>query len=547
MSTWWRNAVIYQIYPRSFADTDGDGIGNISGITSRMDHLARLGVDAVWLSPCFPSPWIDGGYDVADYRDIDPVLGSLEDFDEMVAAAHARGLRVLLDIVPNHTSSEHPWFRQALDSEPGSPARERYVFREGRGPGGAQPPTNWLSRFGGPAWTRLPDGQWYLHLFDPQQPDLNWQHPQVRAEFRDILRFWGARGVDGFRIDVAHGLVKDLAEPLRNTDNDHADSKMAEFEVNPDHPFLDRPGVHEVYREWNAVFHEFDPPLFAVAEAWVPNASRVLYTRPGELQQAFNFEFLQVRWDAARYREVIDSSLEAAAEAGTVPTWVLSNHDVVRHPSVFGLPEGTDLRAWLLSDGTAPPADLELGTRRARAALLLELALPGSAYVYQGEELGLPEVADLPADALQDPRWAGSGGTDKGRDGCRVPLPWTRSGVSAGFSSAAGWLPQPEWWAEYSAEAQEGVPEGMLEFYRAALRLRREFADDERFAWDDKHNTGEVLAFRRGDDVLVLVNTGSTEVSLPAGEVLLSSSGLPMRVDEGEPLPADAAVWLRTG
>ncbi|MCI2416578.1 glycoside hydrolase family 13 protein [Saccharopolyspora sp. K220] len=538
--TWWRSAVTYQIYPRSFADTNADGIGDLPGITSKMDYLAWLGVDAIWLTPCYRSRWLDGGYDITDHRDIDPALGTLRDFDRMLAAAHERGIRVLIDIVPNHTSDRHEWFQRALAAEPGSPARDRYIFRDGKGPAGENPPSNWESRFGGRAWHRVADGQWYLHLFTPEQPDLNWENPEVRAEFLDILRFWGRRGVDGFRIDVAAALIKDLREPLRDVVGGEGSSGLDDFAANPDHPFLDRPEVHDVYREWNRVFHEFDPPLIGVAEAWVRGDRRVRYIRPGELQQAFNFEFLRVRWNAAEYRRIVAESIAGARSVGTVATWVLANHDVVRQVSALGLPDDVDLRVWLATNGTEPSTDLELGTRRARAAILFALALPGSAYLYQGEELGLPEVADLPAGVLQDPKWVRSQHKEKGRDGCRVPLPWTRTGVAFGFSSAAPWLPQPADWGEYAVEVQRDDPDSMLELYRTALRVRREFGGDETFRWDDQYNIGDVLAFRRADSILVLVNTGATAIPLPDGEVLLSSVPL-----ETSTLPANTTAWLR--
>ncbi|RCV51159.1 glycoside hydrolase family 13 protein [Marinitenerispora sediminis] len=540
--TWWRDAVIYQIYPRSFADTDGDGVGNIAGVTRRIDHLAALGVDAVWLSPFYPSPWADGGYDVSDFRDVDPLLGTLDDFDALVAAAHERGIRVIVDIVPNHTSHRHTWFQQALAAAPGSPERERYIFRDGKGPDGSLPPSNWESRFGGPAWTRVADGQWYLHLFAREQPDLNWANPEVRAEFLDILRYWSRRGVDGFRVDVAYALMKDLTEPLRDVVlvPDAESNGLSDITVNPDHPHWDRPETHEIYREWRQVFEEFDPPRIAVAEAWLPSDRLVRYLRSDELQQAFNFEFLRCPWDAVAYRKVIDTSIADATSVGTVATWVLSNHDVVRPASHFGLPPGTDLTAWLLSDGTDPAPDLALGLRRARAAALLELALPGSTYIYQGEELGLPEVADLPAEVLEDPKWERTGHTAKGRDGCRVPIPWERSGPSFGFGTAAGWLPQPGGWGDLSVEAQTGDPDSTLELFRTAIRERRAFSRDESFAWDDGRDQGDVLAFRRGPDVLVLVNTGPAAVPLPEGEVIVASADV-----SGGTLPADTTVWLR--
>ncbi|MGW8530313.1 MULTISPECIES: glycoside hydrolase family 13 protein [Nocardiopsidaceae] len=538
MQQWWRDAVLYQIYPRSFADSDGDGVGDLPGITARLGHIADLGADGIWLSPFYASPWADGGYDVSDFRAVDPRLGTLEDFDAMVAAAHGLGLRVMVDIVPNHTSEEHPWFRDALAAGPGSSERDLYVFRDGRGEDGGLPPTNWRSTFGGPAWTRVEDGQWYLHLFAREQPDLNWDEPRVREEFRGILRFWSGRGVDGFRIDVAYALVKDLREPLRDlvlVDG----GRFEDIAANPDHPLLDRPGVHEVYRDWRRVLAEFDPPRATVGEVWLPGDRRRLYTRPDELDQAFNFDFLRTEWDADSYRRVIDASIADAAHVGTAPTWVVGNHDVVRPVSVLGLPRGTDQGTWLLSDGRDPEPDLELGTRRARALALLELALPGSAYVYQGEELGLPEAAGLPAEALEDPRWERSGRTDKGRDGCRVPLPWTPDGPSYGFGAGGSWLPQPEGWGRWSVEAESGDPGSVLNLYRRALAHRPDFCADRTLVWDDTLNLGPVLAFWRGPGVLVLVNTGREPVELPPGEVLVASTELDGR------LPGDAAVWLR--
>ncbi|PSK98058.1 alpha-glucosidase [Murinocardiopsis flavida] len=540
---WWRDAVIYQIYPRSFGDADGDGIGDIPGITDRIDHLAALGVDAVWLSPFYPSPLADGGYDVADFRGVDPLLGTLGDFDALVAAAHARGIRVIIDIVPNHTSEEHPWFVEALNSPPGSAARERYVFRDGKGPDGAEPPSGWQSRFGGPTWTRLPDGQWYLHLFAREQPDLNWANPEVRAEFLDILRFWSDRGVDGFRIDVAAALAKDLSEPLREIVQTPDGSGLDEMRANPDHPFLDRPEIHDIYREWRRVFDSYDPPRVAVAEAWLPSHRQLHYVRADELHQAFNFEFLRCPWDADALRDVITTSVDDASSVGTVATWVRSNHDVVRTPSALGLPRGTDLAAWLMTDGTEPPLDLERGLRRARAIALLQFGLPGSNYVYQGEELGLPEVADLPPEVLQDPKWERTGHTVKGRDGCRVPLPWDTQGPSLGFGAALGWLPQPAGWGGLSVAAQTGDPDSTLELFRGAIRLRRTLIGagaGESFAWDADTDKGDLLAFTRGEHWLVLTNTGAEPVALPDGEVLLASGPL----DNGA-LPGDTSVWLR--
>ncbi|RPE42332.1 alpha-glucosidase [Streptomyces sp. Ag109_O5-1] len=536
---WWRQAVIYQVYPRSFADADGDGLGDLRGITERLSHLAALGVDALWLSPFYPSELADGGYDVADYRDVDPRLGTLDDFDAMAAEAHRLGLKLIVDIVPNHTSHLHPWFQEALRAGPGSAARERYVFRPGRGTQGELPPSDWQSVFGGSAWRRVPDGEWYLHLFAPEQPDLNWEHDDVRADFRTTLRFWSDRGVDGFRIDVAHALVKDLAEPLRDVAGLGATGEEALERVGPGtHPYWDRDEVHEIYRDWRKIFDAYSPPRTAVAEAWVPDARRALYARPDELGQAFNFEYLQTSWDAAALREAITRSLATARTAGASATWVLSNHDVVRHASRLMLPAGSDDNAWLLSGGRTPEVDAAQGLRRARAATLLMLALPGSSYLYQGEELGLPEVADLPVQVLQDPVWEQTGHVRKGRDGCRVPLPWTAGGPSYGFGAGGAWLPQPRWFASCAVETQAGREGSTLELYRTALRLRRKLLDGETLTWAEAPEG--VLHFARSEGWRCVTNVSHAPVSLPPGEVLLVSVPLP---HDGT-LPPDTTVWL---
>jgi alpha-glucosidase len=538
---WWRQAVVYQVYPRSFRDLDGDGLGDIRGVTERLPYLQRLGVDAVWLSPFYPSALADGGYDVDDYRDVDPRLGTLEQFDEMVATAHGLGLKIIVDIVPNHSSDRHVWFQEALASPPGSPARDRYVFRDGTGADGSEPPSDWMSHFGGPAWTRVPDGQWYLHLFAREQPDFNWANPEVREDFLHTLRFWSDRGVDGFRVDVAHGLAKDLSEPLRNYGGVHPDA-LTELPLDGSHPLFDREEVHEIFREWRKVLDSYDPPRTAVAEAWVTTSRRVLYARPDELGQAFNFEFLVSPWSAEQFRVEIDGAMSAAATAGASATWVLSNHDVVRHRSRYALPAGTDLNGWLLSGGSNPAPDDERGLRRARAATLLMLALPGSAYLYQGEELGLPEVADLAPEVLQDPIWFRTDHAEKGRDGCRVPVPWTREGASFGFGGDTPWLPMPASFGELSAEAQDGVAGSTLELYRAALRLRRQLGGDETLQWVDEGPVAatSVLRARRSTGWESITNLSDADVELPAGQVLLASGELGDGV-----LPPDTTVWLR--
>ncbi|KTR08874.1 glycoside hydrolase family 13 protein [Curtobacterium luteum] len=532
---WWRDAVVYQVYPRSFADADGDGLGDVEGITSRVPYLASLGVDAVWLSPFFPSPLADGGYDVADYRAVDPRLGTLDDFDAFLHAAHEHDLRVIVDIVPNHTSSAHPWFEAALAAAPGSPERARYVFRDGAGASGELPPSDWVSNFGGSAWTRVPDGQWYLHLFAPEQPDLDWSNPEVRSDFEETLRFWSDRGVDGFRVDVAHGLAKDLSTPYRPS-NEHA------LPLDGSDPLYDRDEVHEIFEGWRRVLDEYDPPRAAVAEAWAPAPRRVLYARPTELGQAFNFDLLEAPFDAEVFRTIISRNTAAADESGASSTWVLSNHDVVRHATRYGLPEGTDTDAWLMTDGTEPALDRERGLRRARAATLLLLALPGSTYVYQGEELGLHEAPAIPHDELQDPKWDRTGHTVKGRDGCRVPIPWTPSGPSFGFGPVAPHLPQPEDFGASSVEAEDGDPGSTLTLYRAALAARARLQRGEELTWVDAETapaSASVVAFDRHDGWRCVMNFGTGPVPLPAGRVLLASGPL----GDGE-LPGETTVWV---
>ncbi|MFI6813675.1 glycoside hydrolase family 13 protein [Nonomuraea sp. NPDC050328] len=502
---WWRDAVVYQVYPRSFADSDGDGTGDLGGVVRRLPYLAELGVDALWLSPFYTSPLADGGYDVADYRDVDPRFGSLADFDALVAGAHERGLRVIVDLVPNHTSSEHPWFQEALQGR----GKDRYIFRD--------EPNDWESIFGGPAWTQAPDGSYYLHLFAPEQPDLNWDHPEVRAEFRSILRFWLDRGVDGFRVDVAHGMVKAAGLP----DVGPKEGRQAEMLGDEQVPYFDQDGVHEIYREWRPILDSYPGGRMAVAEAWVSSPARLArYVGPDELHQAFNFEFMMAGFDAKSFREVIDRSLAEAEIVGAPTTWVLSNHDKPRHVTRHG------------------------SLARARAATLLMLALPGSAYLYQGEELGLDEVLDLPDELREDPAFLRTG---ESRDGCRVPLPW--SGTQAegfGFGpagSAAPWLPQPASWAALTAAAQEDDPGSTLTLYREALRLRKAHPALGLGSIEWVEAPEEVLVLRREPGFTLVTNTGETPVTLSAlglaGEVLLASG--PMA---GETVPPDTTVWL---
>ncbi|MBI4944617.1 MAG: glycoside hydrolase family 13 protein [Actinobacteria bacterium] len=531
---WWRTAVVYQVYPRSFADSDGDGIGDLAGVRSRLGYLADLGVDAIWLSPFYPSPLADGGYDITDHRAVDPRLGTLDDFVALTKEAHAHRLKVIIDVVPNHTSDQHPWFREALAAGPGSPERDRYIFRVGAGPDGAEPPADWASHFGGPAWERVPDGQWYCHLFAREQPDLNWDNPEIRQYFLDTLRFWADLDVDGFRVDVAHSLAKDLSSPLRSQPD--LDRNLP---LDGSDPLYDREEVHEIYRSWRAVFDSYDPPKMAVAETWHPTTSRTyLYARPSELGQVFDFSLLKAEWGRDAFQDVIRRSLEDHQGVGGGLTWVLSSHDVPRHPSRYALPAGVTPDAWLSSHGTRPVLDPGTARRRGRAATLMMLALPGSAYLYQGEELGLLEVADLTEDQLRDPVWERSGRTLKGRDGCRVPLPWTRSGPSFGFGPAGAWLPQPAWFADYSVESEADDPESSLTLYRQALMLRRALnADDTGVDWLDTDDP-QVLHFGRRNGWQVVVNFSADPRPLPEGRVILSSGPL-----DGHLLPGETTLW----
>lgn len=543
---WWRQASVYQIYPRSFADSDGDGLGDIRGITAKAPYLQALGIDAVWLSPFYPSALADGGYDVDDYRNVDPRLGTLDDFDELVATLHAAGVKLVVDIVPNHSSDRHEWFRKALASPRGSAARDRYIFRDGLGDNGELPPSDWDSLFGGPAWERVtePDGtpgQWYLHLFAKEQPDFNWDNPEVRADFLKTLRFWSDRGVDGFRIDVAHALAKHLPDelPSKTTLPREDDNALGA------HPFWDRDEVHEIYAEWRKLFNEYDPPRTAVAEAWVHADRLIRYASPEGLGQAFNFDLLQANFKAAEFRDIIAQNLVSANASGASCTWVLSNHDVVRHATRYGLRagkgsrgRGQDGHAWLLSGGRVADVDVELGLRRARAAALLMLALPGAAYLFQGEELGLQEVGEIPDSERQDPAFFRDRGVQIGRDGCRVPLPWAVEGSSFGFGERGAHLPQPEWFSAFSVEAQDDVPGSTLELYRHALALRAALQTAEGLEWIPSASAS-ILHFARPNGWQSLTNFGAEPVALPEGVVVISSGPL----DDGV-LPGNTTAWI---
>jgi alpha-glucosidase len=515
---WWHDAVFYQIYPRSFRDGNADGIGDLIGLRHGLPYLYALGVDALWLSPFYRSPMADGGYDVSDPCDVDPIFGSLADFDDLLQAAHSHNIRVTIDIVPNHFSDRHPWFQAALAAAPGSPERDLFIFRDGRGASGELPPNNWPSQFGGPAWQRVADGQWYMHIFAPEQPDLNWSNPAVPAEFDRILRFWLDRGVDGFRVDVAHGMAKPDGLPdidltgWSGLPTDHLPGADLRW---------DQDGVHEYLRGFRSVIDSYPGDRMAVGEVWVADDARLArYARPGELNLTFNFSLLETNWGAATFEGAIRSSMAAMAGVGAPCTWVLSNHDVVRHVTRYG--------------GSA------VGLARGRAAALMQLSLPGAVYLYNGDELGLPNV-ELPDSALQDPIWVRSAGLERGRDGERVPLPWGGATPPFDFTEAPqSWLPIPPEWKSLTIVAQTGVDDSTLEFYRHALEIRRS-ADELRgtdFAWLDAPEG--CLSYTRGAEFTVLLNAGSAIAPLPVGTVVLASGPLAARG-----LPPDTAVWIR--
>ena len=549
-SAWWRSAVIYQIYPRSWADAKGDGVGDLRGITSRLPYLRDLGIDAVWLSPFYTSPQADAGYDVADYRDIDPIFGTLDDAKTLVSEAHSLGLRIIVDLVPNHSSDEHEWFRAALAAAPGSAERDLYMFRDGKGKGGEEPPNNWQSVFGGPAWTRVtePDGtlgQWYLHLFDPKQPDFNWENPRVREEFESILRFWLDLGVDGFRVDVAHGLIKEEGLP----DWSGAMNMLDLTDLDKQHPPMwDQDGVHEIYRDWRAILDSYNTTgddskdRIMCAEAWVDPPSRAaLFVRDDEFHQAFNFDFLQTAWRATDLREVIEQSYAANDSVGAPTTWVLSNHDVVRHASRLGLPIGRPRPNGIGADDEQP--DAVAGLRRARAATTLMLALPGGSYLYQGEELGLPDHTSMPDEYRQDPTFARTGRKELGRDGCRVPMPWEKDAPAYGFNDTGEtWLPQPENYGHLAVDQQAGVDGSTLELYRNLLRIRRE-RDLGEGSIIEIESPDDTVVFEidcRGKKTYVAVNLGTDVLELPSGATVLVASEAGVSTS----LPTDTAAWF---
>lgn len=525
---WWRDAVVYQVYLRSFADSDASGEGDLPGLRSQLNYLASLGVDAIWVNPFYPSPMCDSGYDIADHRAVAERFGTLADFDGLIEDAAALGIRIIVDIVPNHCSSAHPWFQQALAEGPGSPARDRFIFRDA--------PNNWQSVFGGSAWTKTADGQWYLHLFDSSQPDFNWRHPDVPAMFESILNFWLDRGVAGVRIDMANTLFKDPGLP----DRDMTSSVV---------PYYDQPELHDLYRSWRKLLDAygrdgFPGPRGAIGEIWFTNPGSALpYLADDELPQLFNLRLLLTPWTAPEFRAVIDEARWLTAHSKASLPWVLGNHDITRVVTRLGTDQAQIRHPTAELRRGVVPVDLQIGTRRARAAALLLLALPGSAYIYQGDELGLPEYLNIPAGRREDPTFYRTEGAAAGRDGCRIPMPWSGDGPPYGFagSPVRTWLPQPSDWARRTVAAQLSDPGSMLNLYRTALRLRREHPGlgDGKMTWAE--TADDQLAFTRDSGFAFYANLGKEPVAIPpSSRVLLSSDTV-----DGPWLPPDTAVWLQ--
>jgi alpha-glucosidase len=550
---WWRTSVIYQIYPRSFADADGDGLGDLKGITSRLDSLASLGIDAIWFSPFFKSPQKDAGYDISDYRLIDPIFGTNEDFDILLAKSKSLGIRIIVDIVPNHTSDQHVWFQAALNAAPGSEERAYYHFKEGKGVNGELPPNNWRSIFGGPAWSRINEsdgspGQWYLHLFDSSQPDLNWENPAIADEFDEILRFWLRKGVDGFRVDVAHGMVKRAGLPDATIYDENLRerpiSKLSMQEAEEAVPYWGQPGVHDAIRRFRKVIDEFEDRAMCAEASMSPLPRLAMWVRPDEYHQSFNFDYMHGAYEPAAIKKIVTDSIVEYGKVGASSTWVMSNHDGIRHATRLGIaPENTPRPG----DGihpTDPAPDEALGLRRARAATSFMLGLPGSSYLYQGEELGLPEAWQLEGKYRQDPTYARTNGERIGRDGCRVPLPWEAGvGTANGFNTTGkSWLPQPDNYRVFSRNLQEGVAGSTLELYKRLLKERKVFGmGSGAFRWAEEYQDKNTLAYIN-NHVLVLINFGPEPVVVPAGEVLVTTQH---DLTAERELEQDQVVWIK--
>jgi alpha-glucosidase len=498
--TWWKSAVIYQVYPRSFQDTDGDGVGDLRGIMRRLPYLVELGVDAIWISPIFRSPMADFGYDIADYTDIDPLFGTMQNFDELLAAAHNSGLKVLLDLVPNHTSDQHPWFLESRSSRHNA-KRDWYLWRDPRVEGAT--PNNWRSEFGGSAWEfDRATQQYYYHAFLKQQPDLNWRNPQVRSAVYDVMRFWLRRGVDGFRVDVLWHLIKDdqFRDNPRNTN--FVPGRPPHEELLPLYT-TDRPEMSEVLAQMRSVVDEFNDRLL-IGELYLPLERLVTYygrdLRGAHLP--FNFTLLSAPWHARTIAKLIDE-YETALPPGGWPNWVLGNHDRPRIAS-------------------------RVGRDQARVAAMLLLTLRGTPTIYYGDEIGMTQVAISP-EQIRDPFEKRVPGIGVGRDGCRTPMQWT-AGLYAGFSHAEPWLPLADDFRQENVESQQGEASSIFNLHRRLIALRRRRNALAQGSYLPIVATGDALLFVRSDGserLLVALNMGNQPVRLSskvaAGSLLLSS------------------------
>jgi alpha-glucosidase len=496
---WWQRGIVYQVYPRSFQDTNGDGVGDLRGVLARLDHLVTLGVDAVWLSPIYPSPMADFGYDISDYTGIDPLFGSMADFDALIARAHALGLKLILDFVPNHTSDRHPWF---LDSASGrdAPKADWYIWHDPKPGGGV--PNNWLSNFGGPGWTfDERRGQYYYHSFLPQQPDLNWRNPAVRAAMADVLRFWMARGVDGFRVDVMWMMIKDDQFRDDPPNPDYKPGGSSHDRLLPLYT-ADRPEVHEVVAGLRAVLDEY-PDRVMIGELYLPIDRLVTYYGPhlNEAQLPFNFQLLLMRgWSAATIARII-TEYEAALPPGGWPNWVLGNHDRPRIAS-------------------------RIGPAQARMAAMLLLTLRGTPTIFYGEEIGMTDVP-IPPEEVRDPAEKREPGKGLGRDPERTPIPWDNS-AGHGFTTARPWLPFGDQGTDVAA--QQADPRSMLSLYRALIALRRNSPALLQGAVEGVRAEGSVLCYERRCEtqrLAIFLNLGDAAqtIHIDGGTILLSSTG----------------------
>lgn len=517
--SWWDDAIGYEVYLRSFADGNDDGIGDFAGLTAKLDHLTDLGVDIVWVTPFYPSPLADFGYDVADYRAVDEVYGTMGDFDAFVAAARERGLRVVIDIVPNHSSSEHPFFRSALQEGPASEYWDYYVWREPAPDGG--PPNNWLSFFGGSAWTFVPQwDRYYMHLFLPEQPDLNWANPDVRDYFVETLEFWKKRGVDGFRIDVAHSLVED-PEFRDNPPGESREGTVAvdeEFEVFEHIYDYDQPGVTDIYRRWKS---ELGPECLLLGEVYITEPERVVrYVEEGHLDESFFFGLNRIEWDPVEFATRIRGACDAMTRGWS---WVQGSHDESRAVTRFG--GGVE------------------GWERALALWVAMMGLPGTPFLYQGEELGL-EDGDVAAADIVDP--VGVENPDEGRDPCRTPMPWT-AGAHNGFSSAEPWLRSAPRRAAETVEAQVDDPTSRLSQIKRLIRARRDTGSDRTGDLRWIESPPGTLAFSR-DGVAHLANLTDESVTVafrPGWDEVYSSGGPARYAGADVDLAPRSAVIIR--